>query len=128
MTVSARLRQLAPAGVGAALTCSAAIHLLRPGAFRSLIPDAFPAPDVWIRTSGVVEGVCGVGLLTSQPWAGRAAAALLLVVWPGNVQMALDAGSGRNPGLMNNPLVAWGRLPLQVPLVWAARLSRPNDD
>jgi uncharacterized membrane protein len=51
--------------------------------------------------------------------------ALLAAVFPANVQMALDAGSGRNPGPADKPAVAWGRLPLQVPMVWAALQARP---
>ena len=53
-----------------------------------------------------------------QPEAGRASAALLLVVWVGNVQMALDATG-------TAAAVAWARVPLQVPLVWAALQERP---
>jgi len=40
--------------------------------------------------------------------------------------MALDAGSGRNPGVADKRLVAWVRLPLQIPMVWAALQSRPQ--
>jgi len=53
--------------------------------------------------------------------AGPASTALLLAVWPANLQMALDAGTGRHPGGMDSPLVAWGRMPLQLPMLWAAR-------
>jgi len=42
-------------------------------------------------------------------------------VFPANVQMALDSGSGRNPGVADNRLLAWARLPLQLPMIWAAR-------
>jgi hypothetical protein len=38
--------------------------------------------------------------------------------------MALDAGTGRNQGPMDNPALAWGRLPLQLALVWAALQAR----
>ena len=57
-------------------------------------------------------------------WAAPASVALLGAVFPANLQMALDAGSGRNPGAADTRLVAWGRLPLQLPMVWAALQSR----
>jgi hypothetical protein len=40
--------------------------------------------------------------------------------------MALDSGSGRNPGVADRPALAWARLPLQVPMVWAALQARPE--
>ena len=57
------------------------------------------------------------------PWAPAAATAVLVGVFPANVQMALDAGSGRLAGVSDRPAVAWGRLPLQVAMIWAVRQS-----
>jgi uncharacterized membrane protein len=51
--------------------------------------------------------------------------AVLAAVFPANLQMAMDAGSGRQPKAMDNPLMAWGRLPLQIVMIWAARQARP---
>jgi uncharacterized membrane protein len=50
----------------------------------------------------------------------------LAAVFPANLQMALDAGSGRHPGAMDNAALAWGRLPLQAVMIWAARQARPE--
>jgi len=50
--------------------------------------------------------------------------AVLGAVFPANVQMALDAGSGRNAGVADRRGVAWGRLPLQLPMIWAALQAR----
>jgi uncharacterized membrane protein len=52
--------------------------------------------------------------------------ATLVAVFPANLQMALDAGSGRHPGVMDNAALAWGRLPLQAVMIWAARQARPE--
>ena len=52
--------------------------------------------------------------------------AVLAAVFPANVQMALDADSGRCAGGADNPAVAWGRLPLQFLMVWAALQARPE--
>jgi uncharacterized membrane protein len=113
--------------LGTLFAASSVLHAVRPGLFRLLVPAWLPAADALVYASGLAEAVCAYGLLTRRPWAGRASAALLLVVWPGNIQMALDAGSGRLPGLADNPWVAWGRVPLQLPLIWAALQSRPRE-
>ena len=52
--------------------------------------------------------------------------AVLAAVFPANVQMALDSGSGRNSGPADSPVVAWGRLPLQLVMIWAALQARPD--
>lgn len=52
---------------------------------------------------------------------GALAAALFVAVLPGNIQMAID---WRNDSLVRRVL-AFGRLPLQVPLVlWGLRVSK----
>jgi uncharacterized membrane protein len=121
------LRTAAPLVLGTLFAASSVLHAVRPGLFRPLVPTWLPAADALIYASGLAEAVCAYGLLTRRPWAGRASAALLLAIWPGNIQMALDAGSGRLSGLADNPWVAWGRVPLQLPLIWAALQSRPRE-
>ena len=81
-----------------------------------------------IYASGVVELVCAVGLVRRTRWATAASLATLAAVFPANVQMALDAGTGRNPGPSDSPAVAWGRLPLQLLMAWAALQARPEAD
>ena len=49
--------------------------------------------------------------------AGWASAGLLLGVWPGNLQMALDSNRSASTAFK---VAAWGRLPLAVPLIRAA--------
>ena len=50
-----------------------------------------------IYVSGVVELVCAAGLLRRTRWAAAASVATLAAVFPANVQMALDAGTGATP-------------------------------
>ena len=80
-----------------------------------------------VYVSGVVELICGVGLLRRTRWAAPASVAVLVGVFPANVQMALDAGTGRHKGIADNRLLAMLRLPLQLPMVWAALQARPRD-
>jgi uncharacterized membrane protein len=83
-----------------------------------------------VAVSGAAEVACGA-LLANRRTArlgGWLTAALLVAVFPANVQMWLDAGTEHQAVEMpvdRFRLVALGRLPLQVPLViWAARVAR----
>jgi uncharacterized membrane protein len=88
------------------------------------IPEAHHKKLIYL--SGLAELACAVGLYRRTRWGASASVALLAAVFPANLQMALDAGTGRNPGPTDNPAVAWGRLPLQLPMVWAALQARPD--
>ena len=105
------------------------LHFVMPGSFETIVPRVLPArihrPAVY--ASGVVELACAVGLVRRTRWASAVSTAVLLVVWPANLQMALDAGSGRHPGAVDSAAVAWGRMPLQLPMLWAARQARYRD-
>ncbi|NKZ00671.1 DoxX family protein [Nocardiopsis alborubida] len=119
-----RVRGAAPYALGGLFVASGVLHFAAPGPFQAIMPRSLPAPRAWVYGSGAAELVCGAGLLTRRAWAGPASAALLLAVWPANVQMALDSGTGRLRGPADNRLVAWARVPLQIPLVWAALQAR----
>ena len=117
-----RRDRVGPLTVAAIFAGSGITHLVKPAAFDSLMPRAIPEP--WWRpliyASGVAEVVCAAGLARRSKWAPGASAALLLAILPANVQVALDAGSGRQAGAMNKPAAAWGRLPVQAAMIWAA--------
>ncbi|MGK2852031.1 MAG: DoxX family protein [Candidatus Limnocylindrales bacterium] len=119
-------RRWAPLGLAALFGASGVLHLLRPDVFLPLIPRGLPAPDVIVAVSGLAELACAAGLATRQPWAGPASAALLVAVFPGNAQFALDQGADPAAGTLAVAL-AWLRLPLQVPMIWAALQARRRD-
>jgi uncharacterized membrane protein len=111
---------------------SGVTHLVRPQVFESMMPRLLPKEShrSLIYASGVVEIASALGLLSRRRWAGPLSAVLLAAVWPANLQMALDAGTGRNAGLADSRIFAWGRLPLQVPLLraaWRARSVPPAE-
>jgi uncharacterized membrane protein len=110
--------------LAAILATSGVLHFVRPETFESIVPRVLPAPRLLVYASGAVELLCAAGLARRRDWARTASAALLVAVFPANVQMALDAGSGRHHGMADNRALAWGRLPLQVLLVRSA-LRRP---
>ena len=95
-----------------------ATHFAAPGAYESLIPSVLGSPRTWVYGSGVAELACAVGLAVprTRTVAAWATAVLFVAVFPGNVTMAVRA-SGRDALYR---AVAYGRLPLQAPLVWWA--------
>ena len=122
----ARLRgDRAAHALAALLGVAGATHLGVPRVYDSLIPPWLGPPRPWVLGSGVAE--LGCALAVAVPSTRRAgalcAAALFVVVFPGNVQMALDSRRGA-ASWNRRSVVAWARLPLQVPLVlWAWRVA-----
>ena len=112
------LRTDAKVVVGAFLA-SGVVHLVRPQTFEPLMPAWVPAHREVIWASGVAELVCAAGLLVprTRRAAGLASAAVLLGVYPGNLKMAVDASRTPHTGLK---VAAFGRLPLQLPLLRGA--------
>ncbi|MBD5787273.1 hypothetical protein IF650_13930 [Cellulosimicrobium terreum] len=113
-------------GLSVLLGGAGLIHLARPQVFEPLIPEALGSRRAWVLGSGIAELVCaaGVALPATRRLGGAASAALFVGVFPGNVKMALDSHPGAR-SWARRPAVAWGRLPLQVPLVaWAISVAR----
>lgn len=113
---------------------SGVLHLVWPRTFEPIIPRPLrPWSRPLVVVSGVAELACAAGLLhpRTRRAAGTASAALLLAVWPANVQMSVDlarrARRRRDSASVLALAVSLIRLPLQVPLIriaWRAR-SRP---
>ena len=115
-----RVRQGAPSFLAVLFGASGVVHLLSPRTFEPLIPSWLPRPRAVVYLSGIAEIVCSGGLLKRTPWARAASVLLLLAIFPGNIQMAVTA-SRVSPGRWTlRQMLAISRLPLQLPLVWAA--------
>jgi uncharacterized membrane protein len=102
-----------------AFAASGIVHLVKPEVYEPLIPTWLPGAREIVLVSGVAEILCAAGMAhprTSNA-AGWASAALLLGVWPGNFQMAIDSFDTDNTALQVGSVV---RLPLQLPMIWAA--------
>lgn len=111
----------------AAFATSGVIHLVRPQTFVPSMPGQVPRPVDVIRASGVAELACAAGLLVpkARRVAGPASAALLVGVFPANVQMTVDAAGVVADRGSSPKRIAWlagtvARLPLQWPLIRAA--------
>ncbi|MGZ6734568.1 MAG: DoxX family protein, partial [Nocardioides sp.] len=81
-----------------AFTVSGIVHLVKPEVFEPLMPRRLPAHREIIVGSGVAELICAAALAhpATRRWAGLGSAALLVAVFPGNVQMALDVRRSDN--------------------------------
>jgi uncharacterized membrane protein len=110
--------------LAALLFTTGTLHLIVPAPFDAIVPRTLPGgPRFWTLASGVAE--LGVAAAVAAPrtrrLGGTAAAMLFVAVFPANVRMARD-WSHRSPGAR---AAAWGRLPLQVPLIaWALAVRR----
>jgi uncharacterized membrane protein len=102
-----------------AFLLSGVFHLINPAGFMFLMPPWLPEPILLIYLSGVAELIAAIGLLLRQKWAPVFTVLVLLAVWPANWWFAIDAIT-TNPDIA---LVAWLRLPLQIPLIWWALRS-----
>ena len=111
----------------AGFLASGTVHLVRPEVFEPLMPSWVPAHREVILGSGVAELACALGLALprSRRVAGWASAALLLGVWPGNLKMALDSNRSSSTAFK---VAAWGRVPLQLPMIRAALAATRSSD
>jgi uncharacterized membrane protein len=113
-------------GLALLLGGSGVLHLVRPQIYEPLVPRSLGSARAWVLGSGVAEIACAAGLSTRsvrRP-AALASAALLVAVFPGNIQHArLALRSSRASARYRAGTLA--RLPVQAPLVaWALRIAR----
>ncbi|WP_182612642.1 MULTISPECIES: DoxX family protein [unclassified Dietzia] len=104
----------------AALGAMGALHFVAPRPFDGLIPPELPGrARAWTYGSGVAEMAVAALLAVPRTRAvgGAAAMALFVGVLPGNVQMVR---AWRRKPVWPYQVIAWGRLPLQVPMILAA--------
>lgn len=101
------------------------LHFLKPEPFDSIIPPEVPGePRNWTYGSGAAELTTAALLACprTRRLGGRAAAALFVAVFPGNLEMARQ-WRDREPKWQ---VISLGRLPLQALLVKQAREVAKN--
>lgn len=101
-----------------------ALHFLAPEPFDAIVPRALPgSPRTWTYVSGAAElaVAAAVALPRTRRAGALAAAGLFAAVFPANIKMARDWRHRPAP----LKAVAYGRLPLQLPMVaWALHTAR----
>lgn len=94
-------------------TAAGLFHFIREEFFLSIMPDYIPWHKAMVWISGAAEIAGGVGILlpSSRIWAAYGLMALLLAVFPANIDMAVKAY--RNHGLTAYTWLLLLRLPVQ---------------
>jgi uncharacterized membrane protein len=123
MNQDVRRGRLLRGALAALFVASGAIHLIRPSLYLSIMPPYLPYPLALILVSGVAEIAGGAGLLfkPTRRVARDGLIALLVAVFPANIQMAVNRfASGASPLIL---ALLLARLPLQPLLIWLVSRS-----
>lgn len=91
-------------------------HFVHPTVYARMVPPWLPAPALLVGISGVCEMLGGIGLLIhrTRRFAGAGLIALLIAVFPANIQMA------QHPELyadLGTATAFYFRLPIQLVLI-----------
>src|SRR2546427_8225969 len=121
------LRSPAPAfGLAGLLGVAGVSHFAIPHFYDAIVPHALPgSARAWTLASGAAELACAaaVALPRTRRLGATVAAVLFVAVFPANIQMAVDW----RPRPALDQAIAYGRLPLQIPLVlWALAVRRAS--
>jgi uncharacterized membrane protein len=106
-----------------AYACAGLNHFIHPEGYKNIMPPYLPAPDLLIAVSGALEIVGALLIIfpRTRRLGGWFLIALLLAVFPANIQMAVNYWQQGHPLLW----IALLRLPLQGLLIyWAWKLTR----
>ena len=110
-------------GLAGFLGFAGATHFANPNFYDPIVPRALPgSARFWTYASGAAELAVAatVALPRTRRTGALLAAGLFVAVFPGNLQMAWD---WRNRSKREQAM-AYGRLPLQLPMVvWALRVA-----
>jgi uncharacterized membrane protein len=93
------------------------MHFVNPEFFDAIVPPALPGSErLATYLSGVAEVAVGIGIIVQRTrrvalWG---ATVLFVAVYPANLYMAWDWRDRE----LSERLVAYVRLPLQIPLIW----------
>lgn len=93
------------------------MHFVKPKFFLAIMPPYIPNPKAMVLWSGIFEVALGIGLLTEsrRSFSATGIILLLIAVFPANLYMAYGERFQKM-----SPILRWGRLPLQLVLIWWA--------
>jgi uncharacterized membrane protein len=122
---SARIRVASLWLMGPAYVIAGVNHFVHPDFYVSIMPPWIPWHHELVLVSGLAEIALGVLVVprATRRLAGYGLAALLVAIFPANVQMLLDGHEGTPTWAL------WLRLPLQAVLIaWALWATATRDD
>ncbi|MEO6002975.1 MAG: hypothetical protein ABIZ04_13425 [Opitutus sp.] len=101
--------------IGAFFVAAGANHFVNPEPYLAMMPAYLPAASVLVSVSGWAEIAGGVGVLwaPTRALAGWGLIALLVAVFPANLNVALHGWPGVSLPLWS----LWLRLPLQLVMI-----------
>ena len=105
---------------------SGVTHFVKPETYEAIVPRSLPARRALVYGSGAAEIACAAGLLVprTRRVAGLASTALLVAVFPANLNMTRQAKRrlDRDPGSRGRQgylAATVARLPMQWPMIRA---------
>lgn len=115
-------RRISLAGLALLMAGSGLLHLRKPELYVPIVPRALGNAELLVLWSGILEMAAGALLALPRTRRGGAilTMAILIAVFPANVQMALDGGRPGGGWYAGSPAMLWLRLPLQPLLIWWA--------
>ncbi len=121
------LKKAQPYFIGVLFVAAGALHFVNPAPYEQIVPPYLPYPKALVAISGAFEILGGAGVLPARTraFAGWGLIALLVAVFPANLNMALDSAKFAKVA----PAWVWfARLPLQAALIWWVYKSCVNVD
>ena len=83
-------RDILAIGLGCFFTYVGILHFIDPEWFTAIVPNILPGSDVfWVIVSGILEVLCGIGLLLpkTRVLAAKATVFLLIILYWANLNM-----------------------------------------
>jgi uncharacterized membrane protein len=114
--------------LAAAFVFAGAMHFISPRVYASVMPSYLPNHRELVAISGACEIAGGAGILLPQPvrrWAGWSLVALLIAVFPANVEIARRGATFGDTRI--SPVWGWVRLPFQALFIgWVLFATKPT--
>lgn len=116
------MRRLSRFALAAFFVVAGTFHFIRPTLYLAIMPPFLPGPSALVAISGAAEIMGGLGVIFtfSRKAAGWGLIALLIAVFPANLQAVAN-------GMVINswsvpPWILWARLPFQLLFIfWVYR-------
>jgi len=91
-------------------------HFYMPEVYLTIMPPVLPAPELLNYLSGIAEIILGIMMLIpkTRVMAAWGLILLLIVVFPANIYMAMEAGKSIDVPVW----IAYARLPFQFLFIW----------